>query len=53
MFRYLKTLNSQLQMVRKRVAQQERERLQLNYNKMPNEVRYLTATEKELKQELI
>jgi hypothetical protein len=36
-------------MLRKRMAQHERDRLSVNYNKIPKDIRYLTQTEVELK----
>lgn len=49
----LKSLNQQMSMMSKRIAQHERERLQGNYNKVPKDIRYLTQSEAELKKELI
>jgi hypothetical protein len=49
----LKSMNSQVMMLRKRVAQHERDRLQSNYNKVPKDIRYLTDKEIDLKKELV
>lgn len=35
------------------MAQHERDRLQINYNKVPKDIRYLTQSEEELKKELV
>ena len=40
-------------MLRRRMTQHERDRLQMNYNKIPRDIQYLTRTEAELKRDLV
>ena len=40
-------------MLRRQISQHERERLQINYNKIPKDITYLTKTEAELKKDLV
>lgn len=40
-------------MLRRRMTQHERERLQINYNKVPKDIQYLTKSEAELKKDLV
>lgn len=40
-------------MLRRRMQQHERDRLQINYNKVPKDILYLTKTEAELKRDLV
>lgn len=49
----MRAMNTQITMLRKRMAQHERDRLQLGYNKVPLEIKYLTVSEQELKKELV
>jgi len=52
----LKMLNgiqTQIGVLRKKMAQQEQERLSLNYNKLPRDVELLTKNEAQLRHELI
>lgn len=49
----IKAQSQETAMLRKRMAQHERDRLSVNYNKIPKDIRYLTQTEAELKQQLV
>ena len=42
-----------IMMLRRRMQQHERDRLQINYNKVPKDILYLTKTEAELKRDLV
>ena len=46
-------MHKQIQMLRIRMSQHERDRLSINYNKVPKNITYLTKTEVELKKELV
>jgi hypothetical protein len=40
-------------MLRRRMTQHERDRLHINYDKIPKDILYLTKTEADLKKELV
>lgn len=49
----LHSLSNQILMLRRRMTQHERDRLQINYNKIPKDILYLTKSEAELKRDLV
>ena len=49
----MKQHNQMIMMLRRRMQQHERDRLQINYNKVPKDITYLTKTEAELKRDLV
>lgn len=49
----LHSFNNQIMMLRRKMTQHERDRLQINYDKIPKDILYLTKTEAQLKKELV